>query len=302
MSFHHERSTGRPITIKDEGITLVENVGSIDFAGGGVTGSVLGSDATETIAGGILTSVLTTAGDIIYASGGAATATRLGIGSANTVLHGGASAPSYSAVVEADMTLSNNSTNDATTTRHGFLPILSNVATQFLNGQGNFAVPSGTAASYTTQAFSAQTTVTVTHNFGAYPIVQVIDNTGAVLVPLTTVNNSINDFTVTFDASTTGNIIASVGSPPASNLLVTAADYTLVAGDQIVKVTASGKVITLLTAVGRGGKTFTIDNASGGSITVNTTSSQTIQGVLSQPIGSQSAMVVYSDGANWRIT
>jgi hypothetical protein len=178
---------------------------------------------------------------------------------------------------------------------------LSAVATQFLNGQGNFTTPAGTASSYTSQSFTAQTTVTVTHNFGAYPIVQVIDNTGAVLVPLTTVNNSINDFTVTFSASTSGIILASLGSPPAANLLVTAADYTIVAGDQIIEVTAYGKTITLPTAVGRSGKTYTIDNASAGTVTVATTSSQTIQGALTQALPSDSAMSVYSTGANWRI-
>jgi hypothetical protein len=44
-----------------------------------------------------------TAGDILYASGAAALS-KLGIGGANTVLHGGASAPSYSAVVNGDIT------------------------------------------------------------------------------------------------------------------------------------------------------------------------------------------------------
>ena len=44
---------------------------------------------------------------------------------------------------ENALTLSNNSTNDANASRHGFLPKLSNNATQFLNGLGVFSVPAG---------------------------------------------------------------------------------------------------------------------------------------------------------------
>lgn len=52
MSFSNQQEQGRPVTIKDEGITLVSNVGSIDFTGAGVTGSAIGSAVTENIPGG----------------------------------------------------------------------------------------------------------------------------------------------------------------------------------------------------------------------------------------------------------
>ena len=55
-------------------------------------------------------------------------------------------------------------------------------------------------------AFTGQTSVTVTHNLGIYPEVQVVDNTGAVLIPATIVHASANELTVTFATSTTGNI------------------------------------------------------------------------------------------------
>jgi len=64
---------------------------------------------------------------------------------------------------------------------------------------------------YVAQAFTAQTTIVVTHNFGKYPVVNVIDNTGAVVVPLTITHSSLNAFTVTFSAATTGSIIAVIG-------------------------------------------------------------------------------------------
>jgi len=42
---------GRPVTIKDEGLTLVNNVTSLDFQGAGVVGSFIGDNVTETIPG-----------------------------------------------------------------------------------------------------------------------------------------------------------------------------------------------------------------------------------------------------------
>lgn len=48
------------MSIKDEGITLVSNVGSIDFVGAGVTGSSIGADVTETIPGGAGSGTVTT--------------------------------------------------------------------------------------------------------------------------------------------------------------------------------------------------------------------------------------------------
>ena len=55
MSYRNDNETGRPVEIKDEGITLVKNVASIDFTGGGVAGTNVGDDVTEDI---------TSAGDV----------------------------------------------------------------------------------------------------------------------------------------------------------------------------------------------------------------------------------------------
>jgi hypothetical protein len=46
------RTAKKKISILDEGIVLVEDVDSIDFAGAGVTGGAIGNDVTETIPGG----------------------------------------------------------------------------------------------------------------------------------------------------------------------------------------------------------------------------------------------------------
>lgn len=51
--FSNSRELGRPLTIKDEGVSLHDNVASIDLVGPGVAGAVLGDEVTETISGGV---------------------------------------------------------------------------------------------------------------------------------------------------------------------------------------------------------------------------------------------------------
>lgn len=217
---------------------------------------------------------------------------------ANVVLHGDGT---YTAVTEADLSTTDVTTANSTTLKHGLLPKLSGNASQFLDGNGNYSTPSGTTNSYKSTSFTAQTSVNVVHNFGTYPIVQVLDNTGAVIIPLTTTNNTINDFTVTFTGSTSGTILASVGSPQPQAVTSVSANYTVLTTDRIVKVTASGKTITLPTSVGNTGREFNIVNASSGGCTVDTTSSQTINGSLTQSVPAGSAMTVFADGSNYFI-
>ena len=62
-------------------------------------------------------------------------------------------------------------------------------------------------SNFSSQAFTSQTSVTVTHSFGNYPIVQVLDSNGDMFIPLTIEHTSTSAFTVTFSASTTGTII-----------------------------------------------------------------------------------------------
>ena len=243
---------------------------------------------------------LTDAGDIIY-GGVLGFPTRLGIGGANTVLHGGASSPSWSGIVEADMVLSNNNTNNATTLRHGFLPILSGVALQYLDGNGNFSIPSGVGSSYKITTISGVTTVNIIHNFATFPVVQVVDNTGAVIIPLSIVNNTVNDFTVTFTSATSGSIIATVGSPQPQAVVIINGNYTVLITDRIIKQISSGKIITLLTAIGNTGREYIINNASSGGCIVNCFDGELINNQISQLLPSFSSMAVYSDGSGWNI-
>jgi hypothetical protein len=77
------------------------------------------------------------------------------------------------------------------------------------DGDGTCSWQPLSSGQFLSQAFTSQTSVTVTHNFGNYPVVEIIDNTGAVIVPFSVIHASINAFTVTFSVSTTGTIIAS---------------------------------------------------------------------------------------------
>lgn len=79
-------------------------------------------------------------------------------------------------------------------------------------------------------------------------------------------------------------------------------NYTLTTADYIVKATTQGITLTMPTAVSISGRLYIIDNGSPGNITVNTTSSQTIEGVLTQIMPTNTSMTLYSDGVNWRIT
>jgi hypothetical protein len=225
-------------------------------------------------------------------------------GTTTTVLHGNAAgAPTYGFVIEDDQSLSNVATWNATTGRHGYLPILPGNAAQFLDGNGNYTIPGAASISqsYSLTSFSGQTSVNVVHNFNTYPVVQVLSSVKALLIPFTITHNTLNDFTVTFITSTTGTILATVGSPQPQSVIVVSSNYTVLSTDRIVKVTASAVTITLPTAVGNTGREFNIDNSATGAITVNTTSSQTIEDELSQVIPADSAMTVYSDGVNYRI-
>jgi hypothetical protein len=78
------------------------------------------------------------------------------------------------------------------------------------------------------------------------------------------------------------------------------ADYNITNSDVTINCT-SAMVATLPTAIGIAGKTFIIKNSSQGIVTVNTTSSQTIDGSTSIFLNSKTSLTTQSDGANWII-
>jgi aryl-phospho-beta-D-glucosidase BglC (GH1 family) len=77
--------------------------------------------------------------------------------------------------------------------------------------------------------------------------------------------------------------------------------YGIAATDEVIL--ANGTfTVTLPTAVGKAGQKFTVKNIhASGTVTLATTSSQTIDGVTTQTIPALYALTVISDNANWHI-
>ena len=124
---------------------------SVDSGGtglnAGTSGGILGFTSSSTMA----SSAMLVDNALVLGGGvGATPSTPVDLGSTTAVLHGNASGPpSWGAVVEVDISLSSNTTNDATITKHGFLPMLSGSSSQFLNGLGVFTAPSFTSTTPT---------------------------------------------------------------------------------------------------------------------------------------------------------
>jgi hypothetical protein len=98
---------------------------------------------------------------------------------------------------------------------------------------------------------------------------------------------------------------ASAASPNSHSVVTKSGAYVITTSDEVVLVNASGAgvTITLPTAVGNT-NVFTIKkiDSSGNFVTVNTTSSQTMDGGTTAVIKVQYASIsVVSDGANWLI-
>jgi hypothetical protein len=82
--------------------------------------------------------------------------------------------------------------------------------------------------------------------------------------------------------------------------LVTAST-TLTNTDNIIEMTGSPFTVTLPDAISCTGREYIIKNTSGGGKTINTTSSQTIDGSLTVSITGKNWIVVISNGSNWII-
>ena len=76
--------------------------------------------------------------------------------------------------------------------------------------------------------------------------------------------------------------------------------YAVLTTDRIINCTSGTFTVTLPTAVGVTGKAYVIKNSGTGTITIDTTSSQTIDGALTVTINVQyTSYHVVSNGANW---
>lgn len=92
-----------------------------------------------------------------------------------------------------------------------------------------------------------------------------------------------------------------VGSLRLSYIAKTA-NYTAADTDYAIDCTSGTFTVTLPTAVAKAGRVYIVKNSGAGTITVGTTSTQTIDGAASVSLSVQyQRVVVMSDGANWII-
>lgn len=98
--------------------------------------------ATLVGAGTGLSDPMTSRGDIIVRNASNVTA-RLAKGSAGTYLGSDGTDVGYAAVTDAQLSTSDITTNNASTTKHGFAPKYPNDATKYLDGTGAYTVPAG---------------------------------------------------------------------------------------------------------------------------------------------------------------
>ena len=224
------------------------------------------------------------------------------LGQLTSTLGGYATTP----IAESSIAFTDITTNNATTLKHGYLQKLTGSTNTFLRGDGAFATPAGIANSYLAQDFSGTgktAPIVVTHNFGAHPIVQVMDSTGHLLQfsgggsKITDIqHDSLNQVTITLSADIDGIVMCSVGSPQLSAYIHVADNYNVTYSDYFVEQTVSGKNVTLPYAVGYSGKIFIIKNTSAGDITVASQGTNNVDGVTSGLLAPNQAIMIIGDG------
>lgn len=77
--------------------------------------------------------------------------------------------------------------------------------------------------------------------------------------------------------------------------------YTMQSDDFCVECTANSFSVILPTAVGIVGRLFEVKNTGTGTIIIQTTSSQTLDGELTQVLSQWDCITVRSNGSNWII-
>ena len=81
----------------------------------------------------------------------------------------------------------------------------------------------------------------------------------------------------------------------------TTGTYTIGGDDYMIDCISGTFTVTLPTAVGIAGKIYVVKNSGAGIITVDTTSSQTIDGILTRTLTTNGVLYVQSTGSNWII-
>ena len=286
-------TTGSTLTLNNT-VSLVDN---------STTGLHLDGLGNATIDGTIAASNLsgTNTGDQTITLTGNVTGS--GTGSFATTIAANAVANSMLAQM-ATLTIKGNNTgltaNAADLTVAQVMTMLSlsgvNTGDQTITLTGN-VTGSGTGSFATTIANGAITNIMFS-SMAAYTVKANITGAGAAPTDVGLVTSNTPNTAVLRDAN--GNFSGSVTYP----FVIKTSAYAIAYTDSVIQgdTTSGAFALTLPTAVGNVGKWFLIKRISDGpyNLTVNTTSSQTIDGALTAVIINQwDAIFVISDGANW---
>ena len=137
-----------------------------DLSNASSSGSSSLPDPVTVAHGGTGVTGLTAHGVLVGEGGSPVVATAAG--ATHTVLHGqgGSADPSFSAVVEADLSLSNITTADVTTSQHGFTPKAPNDTSKFLRGDATWAAPPSGEVNRVPQPFAGRKAAWIQHVIG----------------------------------------------------------------------------------------------------------------------------------------
>jgi hypothetical protein len=136
--------------------------------------------------------------------------------------------------------------------------------------------------------------------FQSYP--QAINQTNQIVIGYGAIGNGSNSTVIGNALTTSAELKGTLKSNGQILALTTkSANYTLTASDEIITVTA-GATITLPTAVGAIGRTYTIKRTGSSDVIIDGDGSQTIDGATTHTLTAQYMYVkVVSDGTNWII-
>lgn len=170
---------------------------------------------------------------------------------------------------------------------------LSGLTTPLTVGQGGTGVATGTGYAYGNGAlaFTFSTTIPVASVTGAAPLASPTF-TGIPAAPTAAVNTNTTQLATTAFVYSATQFKAYVA---------VTSTYAIQPTDYQIEATTGTFTVTLPTAVGITGKVYSIKNSGIGTITLATTSSQLIDGNLTQTLTQLDNLVVMSNGTGWII-
>jgi hypothetical protein len=148
-------------TWKNGGTLLTTWPASVNCSTGTLCSVDTSNNVTLTATGSVTTTGSPSSGNLAKFSG-AASVTNADLTGDVTTSGGVATTIAAGAVTEAKQTLANNTTNNVSTSKHGYAPILPNDATKYLDGTGAYTVPAGGGGGGTTNNYYAGSSVFLT--------------------------------------------------------------------------------------------------------------------------------------------